>query len=434
MPNKTRNTIYELLTGDDEGRVCRDIPASACRHQPANVVRHVLSLGATKSGDGLADPKIVLAWLLVAVGAPVYLLGVLVPVREAGALLPQLFIARSIRAQPVRKWFWIGGSLVQGICVAGMGVAALLLQGDAAGWTIVLLLLLFALARSVCSVGYKDVLGKTVSKSLRGRTTGAATTLSSGVILLLGVLLTLGWLDTGLHTLAGMLFLAAGAWILAAVVFASIPEEAGATEGGANALGVAMEQFHLLREDAQLSRFILARCMLLTVALSPPFLLALSGDVQSAEPGRLGPLVLASALAALLSSYAWGRLADRSSRRVLMYAASLGAVALATTGLLALLLPGALSVGPVLPALLFLVLICYQGVRMGRAVHLVDMAGADRRAAYTALSNTLVGVCLLLAAMLGAASAVTGVPVMLLIFAAISALGARVAAGLAEAQ
>ena len=53
---------------------------------------HLTSLGLTKTADGLIDPKLVLAWLLNALGAPGYLTGLLVPVREAGALLPRFFI------------------------------------------------------------------------------------------------------------------------------------------------------------------------------------------------------------------------------------------------------------------------------------------------------------------------------------------------------
>lgn len=61
-------TVYEALTAEDDGRVCRDIPETACRHQPRNFLVHVISLGATKAGDGLVDPKLVLSWLLGALG------------------------------------------------------------------------------------------------------------------------------------------------------------------------------------------------------------------------------------------------------------------------------------------------------------------------------------------------------------------------------
>lgn len=96
MATDIKKDLYELLTGDDEARVCKDIPEEACRHQPHNFLTHVVGLAGTKLGDGLADPKLVLAWLLGALGAPAAAIGLLMPVRESLALLPQLLIAPRI--------------------------------------------------------------------------------------------------------------------------------------------------------------------------------------------------------------------------------------------------------------------------------------------------------------------------------------------------
>src|SRR5690606_4330198 len=153
-----RDRVYEILTGDDVDRVCLDIPEESCREQPRNFLLHVSALSSTKTADGLLDPKIVLAWLIGAIGAPTFMLGLLVPIREAGALLPQLVIAAAIRSMPVRKWVWAIGSVVQGACVIGMAIAALTLEGAAAGWAILALLTVLSLARSACSIAHKDVL------------------------------------------------------------------------------------------------------------------------------------------------------------------------------------------------------------------------------------------------------------------------------------
>ena len=80
-------TVYSALYDDDEARVCKDVPESACQHQPRNWVFSTLSLSLTKTGDALVDPKLTLTWLLGALGAPAFLIGLLAPVREAGALL-----------------------------------------------------------------------------------------------------------------------------------------------------------------------------------------------------------------------------------------------------------------------------------------------------------------------------------------------------------
>lgn len=48
----------------------RDLPAGAFCEQPRNIALHVASLSLTRVGEGLADAKLVLAWLLDAIGAP----------------------------------------------------------------------------------------------------------------------------------------------------------------------------------------------------------------------------------------------------------------------------------------------------------------------------------------------------------------------------
>ena len=77
----TLEKAFEAVAIDDEGRACKDIPDSACNDQPGNFFTHVGSLWLSKLADGLIDPKLVLSWLMTSLGAPAYLVGLLVPVR-----------------------------------------------------------------------------------------------------------------------------------------------------------------------------------------------------------------------------------------------------------------------------------------------------------------------------------------------------------------
>ncbi len=430
----TQQAVYELLTSEDDGRVCRDIPEEACDAQPQNFTRHVVSLAATKTGDGLVDPKLVLSWLLTALGAPAYMIGLLVPLREAGALLPQLFIAATIRGLPQRKWVWAGGSLVQGLCLLGMAGAALTLDGAAAGGAILLLLAVFACARAACSVSYKDVLGKTVSKATRGTATGTASSIAAALVLAFGLLLSLGFLDRSVATIAGALMVGAGLWLLAAAVFTTLAEQPGATEGGGDPITVARAQVALLWRDAQLARFIAARGLLTATALAPPYLLALAGESGARQLGQLGFFVVASALAGMLGGYVWGRLSDKSSRKVLMLSALVAAAMLAASALLGFAAPAWLQGGVLAPLLLFVLMIAYQGVRLGRSTHVVDMAARDDRAAYTALSNSIIGLLLLAGGLFGLLAELAGAAAVLAVFAVMCVLAAAVAFGLREEQ
>ena len=432
MADTTLDKVYRMLTSDDEGRVCRDIPESACNDQPKNFLTHIVSLGATKTADGLIDPKLVLSWLLTQLGAPAVFIGLLVPVRESGALLPQLLTAASLRRLSKRKWAWCAGSAIQGLSAAAIALAALFLEGAAAGFAIVLALGVLALARSVCSVTYKDVLGKTVSKARRGTATGTASSTAALFVIFFGTILTTGELERMPVVIAG-LFVAAGLWLIASVLFSTLQEEAGATEGGANPLAAARENFGLLARDAQLRRFIATRGLLISTALAPPFMVALGTSEEAGNAfGGLGLLVIASAGAALFSSYIWGRLADRSSRKVLIFSAISATLALVATLVLNAL--GLLEAVWALPAMIFALMLAYQGVRLGRSTHLVDMATRDTRAAYTALSNTIIGILLALGGVFSLLAEFTGVAIVIAVLAVMSGLAVFAALGLDEVQ
>ncbi len=428
-PRPALRMAYETLAAEDDGRMCRDISEDACKEQPQNFLRHAAALGLSKSADGLADPKLVLSWLMTHLGAPAALIGLLVPIREAGALLPQLFTAARIRAMAQRKWAWAGAAVGQGLGAAIMLLAALTLSGAAAGVMILSGLTLLALSRSVASVAYKDVLGKTISKGQRGTVTGLAGTWSAAIILAFALTLII-WSDQRAVIVLAALALAAAGWTLAGVIFAGLAEEKGAQDGGANGWTAAIANLRYLREDPMLARFILARGLLTSTALAPPYLVILaSGDGGAALEG-LGALVLASALAGLLSSYVWGQLADRSSRKVLIGTGLAGAASMALT--LAFAAAGLAPTLWAMPLALFGLMIAHQGVRLGRSTYLVDMTGPDRRAVYTAISNTLIGVILLASGLFGAIAALFGAGATLALFALMALGGAWVAYGLKE--
>lgn len=232
----------------------------------------------------------------------------------------------------------------------------------------------------------------------------------------------------------GALLVAGVLWLVAAGVFATLAEEAGATEGGGDPLKVAIRQIGLLKRRPQLARFIGARGLLLATALAPPYYLLLSGRDGSRDLGDLGAFVIASSGAAVVSAYVWGRLADASSRRVLRTAALVAAGAIGTTAVAAWTVPEVVRAPVVLPVLLFVTMVAYQGVRIGRSTHVVDMATAEDRAAYVAISNTAVGVLLLVGSVFGVLAQAAGVAAVLALFATMCVGGAALAHGLDEVQ
>ena len=426
--------LYDLLTGDEDARVCREIPEVACREQPRNFFIHIGSLVASKTGDRLASPKLVLSWLFTTLGAPTFMLGLLVPIRESLSLIPQLFVAGAIRNVAVRKWFWVAGSIVQGLAVVAMAVVALLLRGAAAGWSILALLVVFSLARGVCSVAAKDVLGKTISKSRRGTVTGYASSVAGAITILVGVFaLAVQPGEQGLVLFVSLLLIAGGLWMLGALIFSRLEEYPGATEGGGNAITEAVRQMRLIRDDRDLRQFLIVRTLLLSTALVAPFYVSIASAYSGGALTQFGAMLIATGAASFMSAPAWGRMSDRSSRRVMAAAALLAAVAgFLTAGL---------AETPALPypaiafaSTYFLLNIAHAGVRVGRKTHLIDIATPANRASYVAVSNTFIGIMLIAGGVFGGIASIAGTTVVVLVLSAISLAAAAAAWRLDEAQ
>jgi hypothetical protein len=413
---------FDTISGADGPADTLD--KAAQRHEAGNGLRHALALSMTKVADGLIDPKLVLSWLVMALGAPAVYAGALVPLREAGALLPQILLAGLVQGMVRRKWAWVAGSAGQGLCAGLIVWAALALEGAAAGLAICAALTGLALSRALCSVSYKDILGKTVGQARRGAVTGLAGSVSAVAVVAFAVLLMAGVVQERGAVIAAIA-LAAVLWGMAAVVFTTLREAPGKAQGGHRA------SFSVLKDNPVLWRLIVVRGLLVSTALAPPYLVILGGE-EGGTLGALGALVLASATASLLSSYIWGRLSDRSSRRVLMRAGVFGACAICLALGFAQL--GLARTVWAMPVALFALMIAYHGVRQGRSTYLVDVAPADQRAAYAAVANTVIGVLLLVAGVAGGGAALLGPRAVLVLFAVMAGGAAIAAYGLPEAE
>jgi len=427
--------IYQKLVNEEDARVCTDIDDDACRVVPGNFFLQVITQFFTKLGDSIANPKTILAWLLAALAAPGVFTAFLVPVRESGSLIPQLVIASFVRRQAVRKWTFVLGSALQAVAVLGMAGVAMSLTGAAAGIGLLSALVLFSLSRGLCSVASKDVLGKTVPKTRRGRVSGWSEFLAGSISIGVGVLLLLDagqGGDQGVYLL--LLVVAAGLWLVASATYAMIREYPGATEGGGNALTEALKRLDLLRAEPDFRRFVIARSLLLCSSLSAPFFIMLAHERTEGALLVLGLFVIADGVASLVSAPFWGRFADVSSRRVMILAGS-GAAAVGI-GLVATVrsLPALADSAWLYPLFFFALAVAHSGVRMGRKTYLVDLAGGNKRTDYVAVSNTVIGVVLLLTGSVGALTTVMPTSGIILILAAMGLTGAWLSSRLPETQ
>jgi predicted MFS family arabinose efflux permease len=315
-----------------------------------------------------------------------------------------------------------------------MALVAAAATGWIAGVGVLAALALFALARSLSSIASKDVMGRTVPRGQRGQIKGVTTVVSAAVALTLGLALRLwGGDGLGVGVLAGLLGAAAIAWVAGAAVYATIREPAGETaQADADQPGWVSQARELWGSDAVFRRFVVARTLLLVSALSPPFVVGFGIQDGGGGLSSLGLFVLAQGVAGVVGGRVFGRLADASSRR-LMIGASLAASAVIVVFLALLALPLVGESVWLAPGAYLLLALVHVGARLARKTYVVDIAEGDQRTQYVAVSNTLMGVLLLAVGALTAGMAVFGNEVALLLLAVLGVAGAVVGRGLPEA-
>jgi hypothetical protein len=416
-------------------RICTGISEEACAHVHRNFFLIVLSSTLTKVGDALSNPKTVLAWLMGYVGAPVAMIGFLVPIRESGSMLPQIFIAGFIRKLPIRKWIWVLGSLLQFAAMAGVGLTAYCLKGNRAGWIMLMLLIMFSLSRGLSSVSSKDVLGKTIPKSRRGRLNGYSTAVSGILVVAVGIFMLLrSGKETDIRFYAYLVFFSGLLWVIGAAVYSRVKEFPGETSERGKVFSEAIARLSLMKRDKTFRNFVITRSLLLCSALTAPFYVVLAQEYLGKDLYILGLFIVANGIASSISAPLWGTWADRSSRRVMVSAAMITAVLGIIMFMIVDWVPGMNHYFWLYPLAFFVLGIAHSGVRLGRKTYIVDMARGNRRTDYVAVSNTIIGLVLLITGGISALASFISPEGIILILSLFGVAGAYMGYRLPEAE
>lgn len=424
---------YNKIFKEQEHKVSTGITKEAREHTPLNAVRIVGANMFTKLGDALSSPKTVLAWLMGSAGVPVSFISLIVPIREAGSMIFHTLIASFIQTYAYRRWVWIIGALVQGMAISGIGLASLWYQGVTFGWIVIGLLIIFSLARGLCSVSSKDVLGKTIPKTRRGRINGWSSSLSGILIFMAG-----GWLVAetqrgSQYSFSWMLVAAGGLWFLATIIYYTIKEFPGETKKHAHVISESFRKLGLIIHDRPLRKFIIARGFLLCSALVTPFYLSLGQRELGTDLSLLGAFVILNGVGNVLGGPLWGSFADKSSKKVMAFAGGLSALIGGITLMLLLIIPS-LKQNLWLYLIGFLLLVlAHEGVRLGRKTYVVDIAEGTKRSTYVAVSNTAIGCLLLLVGGLSAIFSIISLEFVILTLSFSGIIGSYVSYHLKEA-
>lgn len=388
----TLEKIYRFLNKEDAELILTGISSSAAKNLPRNYFLFILVNTFTKLGDVLSAPKTVITWIMGALGVPIFLTGLLVPVRESGSMMPQVFIAQGLSNVSRRKKWWIIGAGIQAVSLLGIILSAMFFTSVSAGVLIVFFVATFSLGRALCSLISKDILGSTIPKTRRGKLNGYSSSISGLLVLLSGFTLLFHPLESAaLTTLITLVFVAGILWLVAAIIFSGITLE----EEKINKKNTSFSFMDVLKKDVVLRKFIIARGLLISSSLMSPFVILLAQQQLGVSISLLAWFILAGGIASVLSGPVWGFMADVSSKKVMVISASI--VSLLAGVIIILLISNSSIVGQVwlYPFSLFILGIAHDGVRLGRKTYIVDIAEGQQRTQYVAISNTAIGILLL---------------------------------------
>ena len=382
------------------------------RYLERNFISNALSGLAAKMADQLMNPGIVLPFLFSAMSIPSAITGLLVPVRQAGATLPQIFFANTVKRFPVRKWVWVLATFGQAAAVLLMAVSAVLFKGIIGGVLVVLALLLFSVIKAFSSISFKDTLAKTIEKGRRGRLMSARAALGGIATLAAGLFFRFYVTGGSYLVYAYILFASASFWFIAAALFAAIDEKKDYPRLSDSTLEDVKLGLGLLWSHVHFRRFMIGRSLLATVNLYIPFFILLFSSISANSFRTFGTLFIASSLAQVISNPLWGHMSDRSSRKTMVFTSVLALL----MGLVAVYL----SIFPfsdelVYGLIIFLVVSALSGLEVSRKTYLTDATPPDQRALYVATTNTLAGIASIVGLLFGVIAQFAGLTALFVI-------------------
>jgi hypothetical protein len=383
---------------------------------PEREVRRSFVLGILNGtafgfAEALIDPPVVLTWFVSQLTSSNLLIGLVAPLGNAGWFLPQIFVSTRIQRMPRTMPAYVASAVIR--TVAWLLVAAAVWMVDDPALLLISFFALYSIARVSSGLGglsFFDVVAKTVPARRRG-SFFAWRQLVGGVLGLGG-----GWIvKTILNSPAlpfpdghASLFLIYSVGMaLGMLAFGLIREPSGVVSARLVTMDDQLRRSRrLVQADPVYRRYMAARAALGLTSVALPFYGVYAKNVLGASGGMAGIYVAARIGGTLIFNLPWGRLSDRRGNQLVMRLLSLGSGA---TALLALGLVGLIGLvqpqGSWLPYVALPIFFLDGAVRPAHIMvgsnFLLELAPEGERSLYLGLSNTLLGVVVLISGLGG---------------------------------
>ena len=414
---------------------------------PEREVRRSFALGVFNGAtfrfaEAAIDPPLVLTWFVSQLTTSNFLIGLVGPMGDAGWFLPQMFVANRIQRMPRKMPSYVLSVIVR--CVAWAILATAVWMIDDPNLLLVTFFVLYAVARlsgGLGGLGFFDVVAKTIPARRRG-SFFALRQLLGGILAL-----SAGWIVRAVlnhpalpfpkdHAILFVIYLLSMGLGMGA--FTLVREPPGTATGEPVTLGAQFRKAgHLLRFDRVYRRYMAAQVALKLATMALPFYGIYAKNALGASGGIVGIYVATRVGALLLSNLPWGRVSDRRGNQLVMRLASLGSaattlLALALVGLTGLLGPQGSWLPYLALPIFFLDGAVFPAQMLVGSNFLLELVPEGERALYLGLSNTLIGVIVLLSGTGGLVVDLLGFAGLFALSLGLSLVGYVLATGLPE--
>jgi hypothetical protein len=374
--------------------------------------RIVTALVLSKLTDILLSAKTTLPTLLNALGVPSWMLGFLVPLREAGALLPQAAMSAWLIRKRSRRMPWVVSMLIQMFFIFAMIFVPLILlplfMSEASqlyallsGLIVLASLVGLSFARAMTSLTMKDIQGKHLEKGTRGNAVGIASTIA-GVLSLSFATFTFlaGKMNEQVILIIAVLCFVA--MLLSVLTLKSLETDIDVMSSSAKGprskkVMAAKITSYIKTFSGQLGLFVLVRSCFVHTALIAPFFIVWASSLSSQDGFiTLSGFIIAQAAATILSSYIWGLLSDHNAKLTMQLGAiTVLLVCLASIFIIHFELRQFIhSIWFVIGY--FLMSVGHEGARSGRKIYALDIKEGSDRTDFIGKANTAIGAVILL--------------------------------------
>ena len=375
---------------------------------------------ASSTGGQLASASLVLPFLYMALGAPVFFVGLLLPVMKASQLTSELLAAPFLREIRLAKFSILWPTLLSAgsfavIAIASDGASKAVVVGLFMACAVVL-----GFCKGIKNVGIGQLFGSVVPEQRRGWFRFSQATIA-GTVAIAAAWLTKDLLaaDTPLQRHIIVLWVGIAALIVAGVFIAGIRliEEQEEAQRAAETPGLLpgedvtheghrirvlrkLDGVHIMAELKRglvtgmhypwFRRYLVTQIVFLSVWLAMPFYMIHAASYHTGTPHGLTILVIAASAGIVAGAPLWGKVSATSHRLVMV----LGAMIAAVSASFALLLDftGLVTVLWLYAIVIFLLSFGSIGVAGSTSLYLIEMTSAKERPCLLAFSDVATGI------------------------------------------